>query len=636
MYKNTCLIILMLLTVAASAADRLFPVNSIPAALLKNANAVKRMDNWQFTIKNTHSTVMKQQYAITVLNEKGDEHASLEVYYSKLNKINEIKGALYNANGDLIRKLKNKEIQDLSAASDANLAEDSRVKRHDFYYKSYPYTVVYEIEIEGNQTFMFPSWVPQAGENFSVENSEYTLVYPENYQVRYEAFNYKGKPLEEKQNGSTKMKWEVHGLPAIKLPFATASWADLATVVYFAPSDFEIAGYKGNMNSWKGFGEFQYALNKGRDELPENIAAEVKRLTATAKTEKEKIRVLYNYLQKNTRYISVQLGIGGWQPFNAAYVAKNGYGDCKALTNYMHSLLKSAGIKSYYTVVYAGASGYAKNRFVPNLPAQQFNHVVLSVPTGADTMWLECTSQESPAGYMGNFTGNRRAVMITEDGGKVVATPRYGHNENQQLRTIHAMLQSDGNMEMKINTRYECLQQDRLSSMLRVLSPEKVKQELEESLSLSTYRVNQFNHIQHPDARPAVDEQLDITALNYATITGKRIFLLPNLLNRGGSSITFDSSRKSDFVFDFAYRDVDSVLIEIPEGYMLETSVKDTLIKTPFAKYEVKANKQGNKIVYTRTIEQYAGRFPYTMQQQVIAFYQAVYDSDRSRIVLVK
>src|SRR5574342_1196313 len=105
------------------------------------------------------------------------------------------------------------------------------------------------------------------------------------------------------------------------------------------------------MNSWQDFGKFIYALKQGRDELPPEIKQKVHELTDGIADTKEKINVLYGYMQKNTRYVSIQLGIGGWQPFDAKYVAKKGYGDCKALSNYMYSILKEAGIKSYYAVI---------------------------------------------------------------------------------------------------------------------------------------------------------------------------------------------------------------------------------------------------------------------------------------------
>jgi hypothetical protein len=94
---------------------------------------------------------------------------------------------------------------------------------------------------------------------------------------------------------------------------------------------FKLDNYKGDMSTWKGFGKFIYELSKGRDVLPDDIKQQVKSLTARASSDVEKIKILYDYLQKNTRYISIQLGLGGWQPFEATYVAKKGYGDCKAL-----------------------------------------------------------------------------------------------------------------------------------------------------------------------------------------------------------------------------------------------------------------------------------------------------------------
>lgn len=628
--------ILLLLLSHAEAGDGEYAVSKISKRMLENANAVKRIEHQSFIINNERSTIMRQYYAITILNEAGDEHAALEVYYDKLTSINFVNGALYNEAGIQIKKIKTKDLNDYSAVSDISLAEDSRIKTFDFNYKNYPYTVEFEIEVSKNNSFMFPGWIPQEGEFLSVEKSEYSVIFPEAYQLRYKTINYAGEPKKTLEKGKQNLSWTVNNLPAIKVPFATASWADLATVVYIAPTNFEIAGYKGSMASWKSFGEFQNQLNKDKDVLPPNIAAEVKNLTAGVSDVKERIKILYNYLQNNTRYISIQLGIGGWQPFDAAYVAKNGYGDCKALTNYMYALLKEANIPSYYTVIYAGSSGYAKNRFIQELPSQQFNHVVLLVPTGKDSMWLECTSQQSPAGYMGEFTGNRKAVSMTEAGGVVVSTPRYGVNENQQLRTITAKLSEEGTLNMKVNTRYECFQQEKLSYLINALSEQKVKEYLSKNLSLSTYDINKFSYKETKSRLPFIEEQLDVTVPNFASVSGKRIFITPNILNRTGIQLTYDSLRKSDFVFNFPYRDKDEISIEIPEGYQIESKPKDRTLETSFGKYILTTKLEGNKIIYSRLMEQASGRFAPKMQQEVINFFKEAYSADRSRIVLVK
>ena len=627
---------LLLLMIDSRAADDIYSVSRIPKVMLENAHAVKRSEQKEFIINSTRSVKTRHHYAITILNENGNKHAELVIFHDKLTTVKSIKGTLYNAAGNILKKLKSKDIKDISAVDDNSLAEDGRVKIHDFLYKDYPYTVEYEIETESNQTFMFPSWNPQQAENFSVEQSSYSIIYPQNYTIRYKAFNYTGKPEESTDKGKVTMKWQASSLPAIKAPFATSSWADLAIVVYFAPSDFEIGGYKGDLTTWNGFGQFQQTLNKDRDILPESIALQVQKLIGGVKDEKEKINILYQYLQKNTRYISIQLGVGGWQPFDAAYVAKNGYGDCKALTNYMQSLLKTAGIPSYYTVVYAGTSGYAQNRFVEDLPSSQFNHVVLCVPGNKDTTWLECTSQQSPAGYMGNFTGNRKAVLVNDKGATVVSTPRYGLNENKQTRKIRAKLGVDGRLDMQVNTVYECIQQDQISSMIKALPEQKIKEYLQKSLSLPTYDINEFKYKETKSALPSVTEDLDVTVHNFATITGKRIFLTPNLLNRTGAQHTADTMRKTDFVYDYAYQDSDEIEFTIPEGYVLEAGMKDISLKTAIGRYEVSSRLENNKIIYTRIREQNSGRYPASMQKEIIQFFQDIYKSDRNRIVLVK
>ena len=96
---------------------------------------------------------------------------------------------------------------------------------------------------------------------------------------------------------------------------------------------------------------------KDIEDLPKETIAKIASLVAGVKDTKEKARIIYEFMQNKTRYISVQVGIGGWKPTPAKEVDKLGYGDCKALTNYTKALLKSQGIDSYYTIVDSGSSG---------------------------------------------------------------------------------------------------------------------------------------------------------------------------------------------------------------------------------------------------------------------------------------
>jgi len=625
----------LLIGLFANAGDIKYPVSSIPENLKKNANVVKRMEEVVFEIVNFKEAVYHRKVAYTILNENGEKYAAMVVGYDKLRKITSFDGTLYDAKGNVLKKAKSKDIQDFSAVQDISLFDDNRIKVLDFTNQFYPYTVEFETEVKYNNTYMLPGWMPQTGEKLSVEGSSYSFIAPADYTIRFKAFNYEGQPSSSTEKNKQIKTWKVANLSAIKKQFASPTWNELTPCVYFAPSEFEMEGYRGNGSTWQDLGKFPLALNQGRDKLPDDVVQKITDLTKEIKDEKEKVKALYNFLQQNTRYISIQLGIGGLQPFEASFVAKKGYGDCKALSNYMYSLLKAAGIKSYYTLV-KGGSDLDDKYLVEDFPSDQFNHIILCVPFSKDTMWLECTSQTESAGYMGDFTGNRKALLITEEGGKLVSTPRYGIKENIQVRNIKGKINPGGVLMMNVSTNYKCLQQDEKSALINQLSKDKVKKYLQEDLELSTYEVSNFKYEQKKNVLPEIDEQLDVVVDNYATITGKRLFITPNILSRGGMKLSDEEERKVDYVLDYEFRDEDNYEIEIPEGYSLEAIPQDVTLKTKFGTYSCTTKLDGSKIIYRRTREQFRGRFPAKDQQELAKFFEDIYKADRARMVLVK
>jgi transglutaminase-like putative cysteine protease len=617
----------------AEAGEREYAVSLISPALLKNANAVKRMETMVFEISPNNRASYRHKVSYTILNESGERWAMFGEIYDKLRTIESFEGSLYDAAGVKIRTLKRSDIRDESANNGSALADDDRVKWHNFFHKIFPYTVEYEIEIRYKGTMFLPRWIPVERSQLSVERSVLTIISPIGNLVRFKMFNYPAEPAIT-DNGSVRTyNWEVKALPAIVNEPYSPAWHEITTSVYLATDHFSLEDYNGSNASWKDFGKFAYDLKNGKDKLPDAVKQKVHELVDGIPDVKEKINRLYKYLQQNTHYISIQLGIGGWQPLDADYVGSKGYGDCKALSNFMFALLKEAGIRSVYTLTYRGPNS---NYLLTDFPACQFNHVILFVPGEKDTTWLECTSQTMEPGYLGSDNSDRWALATDENGGKLVRTPSYGVNENVQTRRIKAKLNSEGHLDVDAETVYQAGQQDELHWMINHLPKEKVKEYLQEKLGFATYDIRDFSYREIKNILPAIKEKLFITVSDYATVTDKRLFIVPNMMSKDVKPMSRDFLRINDLVQSIAYTDIDTVEIRLPDGYLPESIPGAVSLISQFGKYNSSVSVSGDTIFYIRRFEKYNGRFPASDYQRLAEFTNAVYKADNYKLVLRK
>lgn len=436
--------------------DPKYPVSAIPEEIKSDVNVVVREDQMIFKIHSKNKATLTVLMAATIMNANGKHYAENTIGYDKLSKITTFKGSSYDAQGNLIKKLKSNEIYDQSSYDGFSLYSDNRFKYADLSHSIYPYTVEFEYEIEYKYLFNIPGSVIIPSEKISLQHATYTLIYPDALKPRYEALNITATPVAEPTaDGFKKLSWAFINIKPIKFEPSGPARELLVPRIMAAPSHFEYDGYTGSMDTWQEFGKWISSLNKGRDVLPETTKLKAQQLTANLKTTEEKTRVLYQYLQNRTRYVSIQLGIGGFQPFEASVVDETGYGDCKALSNYMVSLLGAVGVKSHYVLIAAGKDA---TPLKIDFSSSQFNHAIVAVPNGADTIWLECTSQANPFGYMGTFTGDRKALLITTDGAKVVRTVHYSAEQNTQVCSAEVFVQSSGDATAKVKTVYAGLQ----------------------------------------------------------------------------------------------------------------------------------------------------------------------------------
>lgn len=624
---------MLLLTAPVCVHAQNYSTALIPDSLRKDTRAVLREDELILEIKSPGKAVEKEREVYTILNSNGDNLGGYRLDYDKLSAISEVSGILYDSLGKVIRKVKRKDMQDRSYDDGYSLATDSRYLEHSFYYQVYPYTVEYQKEIDDEGILGFDNWFPLINSGISTQHSKYTIIAPKDYNVRYLLRNGASPPVITEEKDKKVYTWEVKNLVALHREPYGPRWRDIVPYVMLAPSDFEAEGYKGNMSTWTDFGKFIGQLRTGRDILPENIKQQVHALTDTMKDPRNKVYALYHYLQQNTHYISIQFGIGGLQPFSAEYVATKKYGDCKALSNYMVALLKEVGINGKYVAIRAEEDAPP---MIDNFSCSQFNHVICCVPMGKDTIWLECTNQTVSPGYMGTFTGGRQAMLVDEDGGHVVRTPTYTASDNTQCRVTRGQLSADGNLDADVTTVYQCVRQDLPHDMVDEMSGEQRTKYLNGLFYLPTYSVDKSHYEEKKGPMPVVTEDLHVLAPNYAGVSGKRLFISPNVFDRSRMRLPADSVRKYDFVSDEAYTDIDSVVIAVPAGYQVEAMPKDVAINNHFGRFRASVKFENDKLVYYRFLQQSEDRYPPSDYAALVKFYEQLYQSDNERVVLVK
>jgi hypothetical protein len=616
-----------------------YAVADLPASLLENAHAVIRSEEQTLVVKSVSRTVETTRRAITVLDEAGADWATQQVYYDQLNTVSYLRGTVYNAAGQVIRQLRTADVHDYSLSDGFSLATDARGRVADLRQPVYPYTVEYEYEVVSSNPLFYSSWYPQPKEQLAVEKSSFRVITPPELPLRFQERHLPGgsAAVHTLQGTADVYLWQVQNLPALEEEHDAPPIAELAPAVLTAPTAFEVQGHRGTLTSWQTLGQWTYDLNAGRDELPAALKTRVASLVQGETDERARIRKVYEFLQTNTRYISIQLGIGGWQTFPASSVAANGYGDCKALTNYCKALLQAADVTAYCALVRADEPDIRTD-----FPSSQFNHVILCVPltkaAKADTVWLECTSQTNPFNYMGSFTGNRHALLLTPAGGKLVRTPRYGAAENRQERRADVYLDAQGNATATVRTLRTGLEQDYSNALLHGLSAAEQKKKIGDRLPLSNFSIAKFSLVAGaPTPIPSMIETLGLTLPNFAPASGKRVFMTANLLSRWSALPAAVGERHSDIWLDNAFAHSDTVRIHVPAGMKPESLPTPVKLTTAFGSYssQVQTLPDGT-LQYVRQLRMPLTHFARTEYAAYVEFRRKISTADKAQVVFLK
>jgi len=625
MNKKLIYLLALLSSFSVYAAKELkYPVSAIPPELKENAHTVIRFYQQEIEIKSEKLATVKITQVRTILNKNGEYDGIFKELYDPMNRIVSVKGKVYDETGKQIKSLGMEDVEDYSYISSFSMYEDNRVKAIDPKNMTYPFTVEYTFEMDLKQTLFLPNWTHES-ENTSYESSTFILKAPAGYELRYKEYNLPNSVVKTTSDGKDVYTWSLSKLKARTdepmMCISTPNYPEVNVV----PKKFEVSDTKGTSESWKDLGMWVTTLIDKKDILPDATVARLKELTAGCKTDFDKIKKVYEYMQQKTRYVSIQVGIGGWRPFDASVVDKFSYGDCKALSNYTKALLAAVGIKSYYTLVRAGTES---DNIDAAFPSSQFNHAIVCVPVQKDTIWLECTSQRLPCGYNGDFTDDRDVLLIDGENSRLVHTRKYTATENCINRTSNIKFQDEEKGEASVNARYIGLHYEDLLPIYYADNADRFKRATQR-IKLPSFTLNKCNYTENKDITPSFDENLTLSVSNYIQKLSGDVELLPlNFMGKLTSLPEKVRNRRTSLCIRRPEMENDTVTFELPKQFQVTELPAKSEIAGKFGKYSSSASTNGNKIIYIRHFELYKGVFPPEKYSEFREFLEEIFTAD--------
>ncbi|MBW8358401.1 MAG: DUF3857 domain-containing protein [Weeksellaceae bacterium] len=602
----------------------------IPDNLLKNSNAVVRESTEDYVLKSVNDLEIKRKHAVTILNSAGDEFSTVYIPYNPSTKVSNIKVEIYDGAGNLAKSFTKKDFSDYTNNPSAALYVDDRILILSPISGKYPYTVKTSFETNTSNTVYLSSFRPVSSYNIAVQKTSFTVLNSSGIKIRTKITD---RPLTKVSHTSEGNLWKYsyENIPSIKEEELAPSIGYLVPQVELSPEKFTLEGRQGDMTDWNTFGKWYYTqLIRPVSEITPEIRAEIASLNLQGTTS-DKVKIIYQYMQNKTRYVLIAMGIGGWQPMPASEVSKKGYGDCKALTNYMRTLLEAAGIPSYFSVIYNDSSEMSFDKDFPRLSG---NHAILMVPTEKGNIWLENTSQKHAFNHLSYTSHYRNVLAVKESGIEIVDTPKYKPQDSREKMLAKIKLSEDGSIDSEAKFEFSGGQYDTNLGLLGLKNDE-----VQQALKKRHYnlKIDQLSvqNIKNDRDLGRIIYDMNLKANGFAKKMGNDLFF-PVMPYYHSTIYSGNDERKLPFENSFPFQDDYEIEFSIPAGYKFTEIPESRNLSTEFGTYSITFTLKEEKLIVHRVLTINKGLYAKEKFAEYMAFRKKTASSDNTKVLISK
>ena len=586
-----------------------------------------------------------ERRAYKILRPAGRNYAVASAFINSEQKVGSMKGWCVPQQGKDY-EVKDKDVIEKAAMEGWEFTSDARLRVLQIPGGDVGNVVGYEIEYQARPFVLEDEWHFQG--TIPVKEARYTLQMPAGWEYKAVWINH--AKVEPTPNGINQWQWVVTDVPEIRKERAMPPWPGLAgrmVVALLGPGAKARPGFL----TWDDMAKWQNGLAQGKRDPDAKITGKVSEITAGATTPQLKMQKISEFMQKEIRYLAIEVGIGGWQPHAASDTFVHRYGDCKDKVTLMSTMLKLAGVDSYYLFINTqrGAVG-------PDTPPERlFDHTILAIklpdgindpryqavfnhPKIGNLLIFDPTDEKTPLGKLGGELQGNYAFLVTPEGGELIQTPQLPAYSNGIVRNGKFTLDANGNLKADINesrngdfATYERYKQVSVQSSKDHVKP--IEQEISHSIGM--FQITGATMTALDQTEMPFGYSYSFVAPSYAKLAGNLLVVRPRVMGQRSSDLLETKEpRRFPVIFEGPEKDTDTFEIQLPAGYEVDDLPPPTDMEYSFGSYHSKTEIAGHTLRYTRTLEIKELSVPVNKMDDLRKFYRVIAGDERNTAVL--
>jgi hypothetical protein len=570
--------------------------------------AVILLDDDLITVGSDGRATERERKVVKILRPQGREYAEVVAWYSKDNKLNSFHAWSIGPDGHQY-SIKDEDIRDEALGEWGILYNDLRGKVVHAPGSDPGGVVAYEVVRqvadygEREQTWDFQGSIP-------IHKAVFEVDLPPGWK------NYTAWLHHEAVNGTeaapNHWHWEMEDVPAVDLnevPMAPSEEALAGRmVIHYSATDLPTGDQR-----WAEIGNWYDVLASPRTEAPLEINAKAKEITGPATDFKAKIQTVAGFMQREIRYVGIEVGIGGLQPHSAADIFKYRYGDCKDKATLLISILNAVGVRATWVLVDTHR-GYVD----PALPSRDGNHMIAAIEmpsgysdpdlravvtahTGRRYLIFDPTDTYTPIGLIRPELQGSYGVLVAAKDSQIIGLPILAADASTMNRAASFSLDADGTLKGKVVETRSGENASHYRYLYNAETEKEQREYMEHRLQrdLASFTLDSASAQNTHDMSKSVVVNFSLTASRYAKPAGDLLLVRPRVLGTNAERFN-DKPRRYPIDMGETGTWRDTIDVAVPAGYVVDDMPEPVSVDVGFASYKSEVKAADGVLHYSR------------------------------------